>query len=126
MLAVKFEHQVAKGLYAFFRHGVVDAGSDSADATVSFQIDQVALFRGLDELAFEFIAGHAPGDVHLRTAIGAGMPAVKIGMGVEHVVQQLRFLLVPPGHAFQAADILFQPPGHEHQHVDGKHRRRVV
>ena len=71
-------HEGDQGFNAFQRHGIVDAGAETADSAVALDADQAGFLRFFHEFRFEFFvaAFDAERDVHQRT--GGGIDRTRV------------------------------------------------
>src|SRR5262249_17411601 len=76
-LRPKLLHERSKLLDSLAWHRVVDRGANAADATVTFEAVQSAVFAFLHEFLFELLARQAESDVHQRATIGLSVTAIK-------------------------------------------------
>jgi len=112
-------HEVEKGLDTLHSHGVVEAGTDSTDRTMSLEVEQVGS-RGLgDELGLEgVVRAHAERNVDTGAVLRLDVADVVAGTVVDVVVEHLTALLCLGLHDGDTA-LLDHVCEVEAAHIDG-------
>ena len=105
MLGFVFLEELNKGDNAFFGHGVVNGGTQTAYALMALQIVKARCLCGDDDIGILLLGGGYERNVHERTEFGLDCSLEELGL-IEEIIQYFSLMLIHLIHDLKTADAL--------------------